>query len=85
MKKDYHSIQEKAFNTLPRSEFIGVALGFAVGMIVHGILKIDGSLFESISAAIGFIIGYIIDKTFYLEKDVPIEDLDLSQQINVND
>lgn len=75
MKKGYHSIQDKLFGSIPRSEYLGVAAGFAIGMIVQGFTARDGSAFEIAGAVIGFIIGYIIDAKYYAEKDVPIEQL----------
>lgn len=71
MKKGYHSKQDKTFGTIPRSEFLGVALGYALGMIVQGIVKLDGSSLAIVGAVIGFGIGYLIDRKFYWEKDLP--------------
>lgn len=84
MKKGYHSTQDKAFNVIPRSEFLGIALGFAGGMITHGIVNINGSLFEIVGTAIGFVIGYLIDRKFYLEKDIP-EDSAPVQQVHMEE
>ena len=74
MKKGFHSTQDKVWNTVPRSEFLGVAIGWAIGMIVHGALQMDSSLPEIVGAAIGFSIGYLIDRAFFMEKDVLEED-----------
>lgn len=71
MKRGYHSVQERAFHAIPRSEFIGLALGFAIGSIAHGILKMDGLVLEVAGTAAGFAIGVLIDRLLYLEKDVP--------------
>lgn len=70
MKKGFHSTQDKVWNTIPRSEFLGVAIGLAIGMIVHGALQMDSSLPEIVGAAIGFSIGYLIDRGIFLEKNV---------------
>ena len=35
-KKGTHSTQKKYFNTIPRSEFYGFVLGYAIGLIVSG-------------------------------------------------
>lgn len=45
MKKGYHSTQSKAFNTIPRSEYLGVVLGFAIGMFLTGALHWDNRNF----------------------------------------
>lgn len=76
MKKGYHSTQNKLFGSIPRSEYLGLAAGFAVGMIVQGFTAMDGSAFEIAGAVIGFIIGYVIDAKYYAEKDVPAEQLE---------
>lgn len=77
MKKGFHSTQEKTWNAIPRSEFLGVAIGLAIGMIVHGALQMDSSLPEIVGAAIGFSIGYLIDRMFFLEKNAVEEDAPL--------
>ena len=46
MKKGYHSTQSKAFNTIPRSEYLGVVLGFAIGMFLTGALHWDNRILE---------------------------------------
>lgn len=50
MKKGYHSTQSKAFNTIPRSEYLGVVLGFAIGMFLTGALHWDNRILELIGA-----------------------------------
>lgn len=76
MKKGYHSKQDKVFGCIPRSEYIGVAAGFAIGMIVQGLTAIDGYTFEIIGMVIGLAIGYYIDAKYYAERDVPVEELE---------
>lgn len=75
MKKGYHSRQSKFFGSIPRSEYLGVAAGFAIGMIVQGLTAMSGSAFEIAGAVIGFAIGYYIDAKYYAEKDVPLEQM----------
>ncbi|MDO5785679.1 MAG: hypothetical protein Q4P20_11515 [Eubacteriales bacterium] len=77
MKKGFHSTQDKAWNTIPRSEFLGVAIGFAIGMILHGALQLDSSLSEIVGIAVGFSIGYLVDRMFFLEKDITEEEIQL--------
>lgn len=76
MKKGYHSVQNKAFGTIPRSEFVGIALGYGVGMFLTGLFHMDGYILEIAGAVIGFAIGWHIDQKYYLEKDVPVEELE---------
>ncbi|MGN1014844.1 MAG: hypothetical protein ACI4PM_05755 [Butyricicoccus sp.] len=70
MKKGYHSVQTKIYQTIPRSEFFGIALGFAFGLIASGVFHAS---FELVGAACGFTIGWLIDRLFFLVKDVPEE------------
>ena len=76
MKKGYHSRQDKIFGAIPRSEFLGLAAGFAIGMIAQGLFSADGSAFEVIGAVIGFAIGYYIDGKYFAEKDVSEDELE---------
>lgn len=72
MKKGYHSVQSKAFGTIPRSEFVGIALGYGVGMFLTGLFNMDSYILEIVGAVIGFAIGWYVDEKYYQEKDVPI-------------
>lgn len=76
MKKGYHSVQSKAFGTIPRSEFIGIALGYAIGMFFTGFFHMDGYILEAVGAAIGFAAGWYVDQKYFVEKDVPVEELE---------
>lgn len=76
MKKGYHSTQRKYFRTIPRSEFYGLALGYALGMVFAGLMHDDGQKFQLIGAIIGVAIGYVIDSKYYAEKDVPVEEIE---------
>lgn len=76
MKKGYHSVQSKAFGTIPRSEFIGIALGYAIGMFFTGFFNMDGYVLEIAGAVIGFAIGWYVDEKYYQEKDVPVEEIE---------
>jgi hypothetical protein len=73
-KKGTHSTQKKYFNTIPRSEFYGVALGYAFGLILGGLLRLESQIPQLALAVIGFGIGYFIDKKYYQEPDEPYED-----------
>lgn len=53
-KKGYHSTQRKVFHTIPYSEFLGIAIRYAIGMIAHGLLKWNGSVLELVGIAAGF-------------------------------
>lgn len=68
-KKGTHSTQKKYFNTIPRSEFYGFVLGYAIGLIVCGALKIESQIPQLAMALIGFGIGYFIDKKYFQEPD----------------
>jgi hypothetical protein len=72
-KKGTHSTQKKYFNTIPRSEFYGFVLGYAIGLIVCGALKIESQIPQLAMALIGFGIGYFIDKKYFQEPDEPDE------------
>ena len=72
-KKKTHSTQKKYFNTIPRSEFYGVALGYAFGLIIGGLLRLESQIPQLAVAVIGFGIGYFIDKKYYQEPDEPYE------------
>jgi hypothetical protein len=73
-KKGTHSTQKKYFNTIPKSEFYGVALGYALGLILGGLLRLESQIPQLATAVIGFGIGYFIDKKYYQEPDEPYED-----------
>lgn len=72
-KKKTHSTQKKYFNTIPKSEFYGVALGYAFGLIIGGLLRLESQIPQLAVAVIGFGIGYFIDKKYYQEPDEPYE------------
>ena len=72
-KRGTHSTQKKYFNTIPKSEFYGVALGYALGLILGGFLRLETQIPQLAMALIGFGIGYYIDKKYYQEPDEPIE------------
>lgn len=76
MKKGYHSTQRKYFNTVPRSEFLGLALGYGCGLVLSGLLKYDGQWLSLGGAAVGIAIGYYIDGKYFAEEDVPVEEID---------
>lgn len=76
MKKGYHSTQRKYFNTVPRSEFLGLALGYGCGLLLSGLLKYDGQWLSLGGAAVGVAIGYYIDGKYFAEEDVPVEEID---------
>lgn len=85
MKRGYHSTQKKYFNTVPRSEFLGLALGFAIGMFLTGLFRLDGSALEIVGAVIGFAVGYWIDNRYFVEKDVPVEQIDAETRQNAGE
>jgi hypothetical protein len=72
-KRGTHSTQKKYFNTIPKSEFYGVTLGYALGLILGGFLRLETQIPQLAMALIGFGIGYYIDKKYYQEPDEPIE------------
>ena len=73
-KRGTHSTQKKYFNTIPKSEFYGVALGYALGLILGGLLRLESQIPQLALAVIGFGIGYFIDKKYFQEPDEPYED-----------
>ena len=73
-KKGTHSTQEKYFNTIPRSEFYGLAIGYALGLILGGLLRLESQIPQLALAVIGFGIGYFIDKKYFQEPDEPYEE-----------
>ena len=70
-KKGTHSTQKKYFNTIPRSEFYGLAIGYALGLILGGLLRLESQIPQLALAVIGFGIGYFIDKKYFQEPDEP--------------
>ena len=73
-KKGYHSTQRLYFNTIPRSEFYGFVLGYAVGIILQGLFGVESGfwdIFKLVLTAVGFMIGYYIDLKYFQEKDEP--------------
>ena len=73
-KKGTHSTQKKYFNTIPRSEFYGLAIGYAFGLILGGLLRLESQIPQLALAVIGFGIGYFIDKKYFQEPDEPFEE-----------
>lgn len=73
-KKGTHSTQKKYFNTIPRSEFYGLAIGYALGLILGGLLRLESQIPQLALAVIGFGIGYFIDKKYFQEPDEPYEE-----------
>ena len=71
--KKTHSTQRKYFGTIPRSEFYGFVLGYALGLIISGLLRLDSQFQYILFALVGFGIGYYIDKKYYQEPDEPDE------------
>lgn len=74
MKRGYHSTQTKAFQVIPKSEYVGVVLGFAIGMFLTGLLHMDHYFLEMVGAVIGFAIGWWMDGRYFAEKDVPVRE-----------
>lgn len=66
-----HSTQRKYFGTIPRSEFYGFVLGYALGLFITGALRLNSQFQEIIFAGIGLAIGYYIDKKYFQEPDEP--------------
>ena len=81
MKKGYHSTQKKYFNTVPRTAFLGLVLGYGIGLfvnglIVNGFMNSDSQALVWISTIIGVGIGFWLDEKYYMEKDVPVEEIE---------
>lgn len=68
-KKKTHSTQKKYFGTIPRSEFYGFVLGYAIGLILSGLLRLESQYQVIVFAAVGLGIGYFIDKKYYQAED----------------
>lgn len=73
MNKGYHSTQKKYLGAIPRSEFYGVAAGYALGLIISGLFRLETQLLELALAVVGFLIGYYVDYKYYRVKDEPAE------------
>ena len=70
-----HTTQKKYFGTVPRSEFYGFVVGYAIGLFVTGALRLQSQFQEIIFACVGLAIGYYIDKKYFQEPDEPyVED-----------
>lgn len=69
MKEGYHSTQEKVYGKIPRSEFYGFVLGYAVGTILRGIFNLQSSTLAIILSAIGVGIGIWYDRKYFMVKD----------------
>lgn len=69
-----HTTQKKYFGTVPRSEFYGFVVGYAIGLFVTGALRLQSQFQEIIFACVGLAIGYYIDKKYYQEPDEPYEE-----------
>ena len=76
MKKGYHSTQQKYFNTVPRSAFLGLVLGYGIGLLVSGLMHTTSSAPHWIGTIVGAGIGFWIDDKYFLEKDVPVEEIE---------
>ncbi|MDO4286875.1 MAG: hypothetical protein Q4C40_04035 [Eubacteriales bacterium] len=76
MKRGYHSTQRKYFNTVPRTEFLGLTLGYAIGLFLTGLFHLDSYVLQIIGVVIGTAIGYWIDGKYFAEKDVPVEEIE---------
>ena len=59
-----HTTQKKYFGTVPRSEFYGFVVGYAIGLFVTGALRLQSQFQEIIFACVGLAIGYYIDKKY---------------------
>ncbi|MDO5132414.1 MAG: hypothetical protein Q4D81_05485 [Eubacteriales bacterium] len=82
-KKGYHSTQKKYFGTIPRSEFYGITLGYAIGLFISGALRLETQFQTLLFAAAGYFIGLVYDRKYCMEPDVPLEEdsgEDLEQQ-----
>lgn len=74
MKRGYHSTQPKYFNVIPRTQFLGIALGFAIGLFFTGFFRLDNSYLQIIGAVLGYAVGWWLDGKYFAEKDAEIED-----------
>lgn len=72
-KKGTHSTQKKYFGTVPRSEFYGFVLGYAIGLILTGALHLESQFQTLLCAVAGLGIGYYIDRKYYQEPDEPAQ------------
>ncbi|MCD8355679.1 MAG: hypothetical protein LUE11_03795 [Clostridia bacterium] len=81
MKRGYHSTQRKYFNTVPRTGFLGLALGYAVGLFLTGLFRMDGSILQIVGAVVGTAIGYWIDGKYFAEKDEPVEEIERMEKL----
>ena len=74
MKRGYHSTQSRIYG-IPRSEFYGFLLGYAAGLLLSGALKLafrlDLSPLPLVLAAVGALIGVLVDRKYFQEKDEP--------------
>lgn len=71
MKPGYHSTQSKMYNKIPRSEFYGFVLGYAVGTIIRGIFNLQSNTLQLALAVIGLGIGVWVDRKYFMVKDEP--------------
>ncbi|MDO5785541.1 MAG: hypothetical protein Q4P20_10820 [Eubacteriales bacterium] len=76
MRRGYHSTQRKYFNTMPRSAFLGLVLGYAIGLFLTGLFDLDSYILQFVGIIIGIAIGYWIDDKYFAEKDVPVEEIE---------
>ena len=78
-KKGTHSTQKKYFGTVPRSEFYGFVLGYAIGLILTGALRLESQFQTLLCAVVGLGIGYFIDKKYYQEPDEALQDTEAKE------
>lgn len=71
MKPGYHSTQSKMYNKIPRSEFYGFVLGYAVGTIIRGVFNLQSNTLQLLLAVIGLGIGVWVDRKYFMVKDEP--------------
>ncbi len=78
-KNGYHSTQDVVYRKIPKSEFYGFVVGFALGMILRGLINLSG-LFEVndnyisyVLCMVGLAIGWWVDQKYYMVKDEPEE------------
>ena len=72
-RKGTHSTQRKYFGTIPRSEFYGFVLGYAIGLLLSAFLRLETQYQQILFALAGLGIGYYIDMKYYREPDEPEE------------